>query len=63
LRHHRRSQPAISCLGAFRPPATGVRGETVIPAGFFAINFSSLPTFQEAQFCIEGTAGLFAWPR
>ena len=30
--HHRRSQPAISCLGAFRPPAIGVRGETVIPA-------------------------------
>ena len=24
--------PAISCLGAFRPPALGVRGETVIPA-------------------------------
>jgi hypothetical protein len=32
LRHHRRSQPAISYLGAFRPPALGVRGETVIPA-------------------------------
>jgi hypothetical protein len=32
LRHHRRSQPAISCLGAFRPPAVGVRGETIIPA-------------------------------
>ena len=27
-----RSQPAISCLGAFRPPAVGVRGETIIPA-------------------------------
>jgi len=26
------SQPAISCLGAFRPPAVGVRGETIIPA-------------------------------
>jgi hypothetical protein len=32
LRHHRRSQPAISCLGAFRPPAVGVPGETIIPA-------------------------------
>jgi putative ABC transport system substrate-binding protein len=30
--HRRRSQPAISCLGAFRPPALGARGETVIPA-------------------------------
>jgi hypothetical protein len=24
--------PATSCLGAFRPPAFAVRGETVIPA-------------------------------
>jgi hypothetical protein len=31
-RPYRRSQPTISCLGAFRPPATRVRGETVVPA-------------------------------
>ena len=24
--------PATSCIGAFRPPAVGVRGETIIPA-------------------------------
>jgi hypothetical protein len=24
--------PATSCLGAFRPPALAVRGETIIPA-------------------------------
>src|SRR5215471_158180 len=34
---------------------------------FFVISISSLPAFQEglvqAQFCIDGTAGPFAWPR
>src|SRR5215831_1916973 len=30
---------------------------------FFAINISSLPTFQEAQFCIDGTADSPAWRR
>jgi hypothetical protein len=30
---------------------------------FFAINISSLPTFQEAQFCIDGTADSPAWSR
>ena len=28
----RHTLPAISCLGAFRPPATGTRGQAVIPA-------------------------------
>jgi hypothetical protein len=27
-----RTLPPRSCLGAFRPPAVGVRGETIIPA-------------------------------
>jgi hypothetical protein len=31
--------------------------------GFFAINISSLPTFQEAQFCIDGSADSPAWRR
>jgi hypothetical protein len=57
LRHHRRSQPAISCLGAFRPPAVGVRGETIIPAAENLHNFGLMRRGKRSLFDLRSATG------